>query len=142
VLQSWASNFIFWPTYSISKTFLTIQPLIYHLLSSHAIPRSTTYPPGLPRHPSSLLASHSLLSYIIDCRPQAILSHSTLLESTINPLFAPIGNSIVLSLLFSIFSSDITTASLWKSHHPIVLPIRSGDPSLVYKSDHISRVGP
>ena len=34
------------------KTFLAKQPLISHLPSSHMVPRSTTYPPGLPRYPS------------------------------------------------------------------------------------------
>jgi len=64
VLRSWAPFFIFWPTYFIPKTFLAIQPLIRHLPSSHVVPRSTTYPPGLPCHPSSPLATSFLLSYI------------------------------------------------------------------------------
>jgi len=42
---------------------------------------------------------HSLLFYVTN----------PLQEGTIKPLFASIGNSIVLSLLFSILSSDITT---------------------------------
>jgi len=36
------------------------------------------YPPGLPHHPSSPLAIHSLLSYVINCGPWAILSRSIL----------------------------------------------------------------
>ena len=39
--------------------------LTYHLIPSHAIPRSTTYPPGLPRHPQAHWLPHSLLFYVI-----------------------------------------------------------------------------
>ena len=77
LLRSWAPFFIFWPPISFPQTFLANQPLISHLPSSHMVPRSTTYPPGLPRYPSSLLA-------------------------TPNPVIQPIGNFTVISLLFSI----------------------------------------
>ena len=65
VLRSWAPIFISWPTYSIPQTFFAIYPLssylIHHLIPSHAIPRSTTCPPGLPCHPQSPLAAPLLI---------------------------------------------------------------------------------
>jgi len=128
MLRSWTPFFIFWPTYFIPKTFLAIQPLICHLPPSHAVPRSTMYPSGLPHHPSSPLAIH----------PSIVLRHRQPLRKVpSNPLSAPIGNSIVLSLLFSIFSSDIITAHtslLRKSHHSIVLPIRIGTSHLYIRA--------
>ena len=45
-------------------------------------------------------------------------------------MFASIGNPIVLSLLFFIFSPYLLSAVYGKSYHSIVLPIRSRDLSL------------
>ena len=76
MLRSWA-HFSFSGPHLFPKTFFANQPLICHLPPSHMVPRSTTYPPGLPCHPSSPLA-------------------------TPNPVIRPIGNFTVISLLFSI----------------------------------------
>ena len=148
----------YWPLYAlignIHNSSVTILGLIFHFSGPMYFPK--TFLANQPPYQSPATKSHGPKGYHVSSwtatSPFKPIGYS-------KPIVRPIGNSIVLSLLFSIFNHDITAAhsilsydsllhilflalTSWKSHHSIVLSIRSRDLSLVYKSDHISRVGP
>jgi len=111
------------PLIPFPRHSLPSNPLIDHLPSSHTVPRSTTYPPGLPHHPQGPLATSLLI----------VLHHQSPLRryhQTIVRLNRELYCS--LSLLSSILNSNIITAhsilssdSLLHIHHycgsPIIL---------------------
>ena len=100
------------------KTFFAIQPLVSHLPSSHMVPRSTIYPPGLPRHPLSPLATRYPIVHL-NREPYLLYPYCSLF--------------LALTSLLHILSLALTSL---KSHHSIVLPIRSRDLSLEYKPQY------
>ena len=137
MLRSWAPFFIFWPPIYFPRHSLPTNPLsvtCYQVTWSQGVPRilldchvTLQSPLAISRLVIRPIGTLSFFSY---CSLFLAMTH------LLRILFLAL---LSMTHLLRILSLALTSL---ESHHSIVLPIRSRDLSLVYKSDHISRVGP